>query len=55
MKREFGMRNEELGMPPTHPYHPHQRGGGWEFLIPHSYFFISLSFYLLIGWVVLWI
>jgi hypothetical protein len=42
MNLELGMRNEELGMPPAHP-HCGQWGGGWEFLIPNSYF--------LIGWV----
>ena len=31
------MRNEELGMPPTHPYGLSNHSvDGWEFLIPNS-------------------
>jgi len=42
MTHELGMRNEELGMPPTYPHRNH-RGEAWKFLIPNSYFLIGWS------------
>jgi len=45
------MRNEELGIRnATHPPPDRVAGGRGEFLIPNSYFLISLSSYFLIGW-----
>jgi len=41
MTSELGIRDYELGMPPTHPrIIPGVGEGGWEFLIPNSYFLI---------------
>ena len=40
MKNEFGMRNEELGIPTPPPVEID--AGGWAaFLIPNSYFLIG--------------
>jgi HlyD family secretion protein len=40
MTHKSGMRNEELGMPPTHSRREPGEGG-WEVLIPNSYFLIQ--------------
>ena len=40
MKCELGMRNEKLGMPSTRPRQM-DRGVGWKFLLPNSYFLIG--------------